>query len=62
MNNEKKQGNIGLFPTYLNLASSIVKFQIQNNVTAPLVDFSSSNNTFIIKQEPIPAKQYVTYR
>jgi hypothetical protein len=63
MNTEVKLEYTGLFPTYLNLASSGTKFQIQDNTTARFIDFSSYNTTtYIVKQEPIPVKQYVTYR
>jgi hypothetical protein len=63
MNTEAKLEYTGLFPTYLNLASSSTKFQIQDDSTAPLIDFSSCNTTtYIVKQDQIPVKQYVTYR
>jgi hypothetical protein len=63
MNAEVKLEYTGLFPTHLNLASSNTKFQIQDEATARFVDFSSYNATaFIVKQEPISVKQYVSYR
>jgi hypothetical protein len=63
MNTEVKLEYTGLFPTYLNLASSSTKFQIQDDATAHFVDFSSYNTTaYLVKQETTPVKQYVTYR
>jgi len=62
MNIEIKQENTGLFPTYLNLASSGTKFQIQDDTTARLSNFSSCNTLFIAEREPVPVKQYVIYR
>lgn len=62
MNAEIKLGNSGSFPIHLNLASSNTKIQIKDDVTAPLVDFSSCGTTYIGKQESIPVQQYVIYR
>ncbi|MDR1362900.1 MAG: hypothetical protein LBJ35_02460 [Spirochaetaceae bacterium] len=64
MNTEVKLECTGLFPTYLNLSSSSTKFQIQDDATARLIDFSSCNTTaiYVAKQEPIPVKQHITYR
>jgi hypothetical protein len=63
MNTEVKLEYTGLFPTYLNLASSSTKFQIQDDVTARLIDFSSCNTAiYVVKQESILVKQHVTYR
>lgn len=60
--NEIKLEHTGLFPTYLNLASSNTKFQqVDENVTARLVDFSSCNTTYLVKQDAVPVQQYVVY-
>jgi hypothetical protein len=61
MNDEIRLENVGVFPTYLNLASSSTKFQIHDEASVRLVDFSSCNTTYIVKQDPIPVKQYVSY-
>jgi hypothetical protein len=62
MNTKIKLEYTGLFPTYLNLASSSTQFQIRDDASARLIDFSSYNTTtYIVKQEPVSVKQYVTY-
>jgi len=62
MNIEIKQETTGLFPTYLNLSSSGTKYQMQDDATAPLSNFSSCNTVFIAEHESVPEKQYVIYR
>jgi len=62
MNDEIKQETTGLFPTYLNLSSTGTKYQIQDDATARLNNFSSCNTVFVKEGEPIPVKQYVIYR
>ena len=47
MINESKMNSTGIYPTYLNLASSGVVFQYPNTPSAEFVNFSSYKTTFL---------------
>ena len=53
MTNEPKISSTGIFPTYLNLASSGVVFQYPNNPSAEFVNFSSCHTTFLATKQTI---------
>jgi len=53
MNGEIKINSTGIYPTFLNIASSTDVFQYPNTPSAELVDLSSCTNTFIIIEQPI---------
>jgi len=53
MNSEFKMNNTGIYPTFLNIASSTDVFQYPNTPSAELVDLSFCTNTFLIIEQPI---------
>ena len=51
MINESKMNSTGIYPTYLNLASSGVVFQYPNTPSVEYVNFSSFNTTFFVSEQ-----------
>ena len=59
---EIKQQNSGSYPTFLNYTTYNTKFQVKDDITARLNNFSSCNITFSVEAKSKPEKQNVKYK
>ena len=53
MSVELKTNSTGIYPTYLNLSSSVDVFQYSNTPSVEFINLSSSTNTFLVIEESI---------